>query len=84
MSNLKYHVLLINGNDLNITILYTTDDKPSCYQFMSEYLKDKNLDNRNTKAYHESENIICIYDYHYIFSKTLKYKIILIEYRDID
>ena len=81
---LKYHVMLVNGSNYEISVLYTANDKSDCYMFMSEYLKDKiTVDGRYSKAFHESESIISVYEYHYIVSKSLKCKLVLVEYNDI-
>ena len=76
--------MLITGSNYEITVLYTTSDKSDCHMFMAEYLKDKIItDGRNSKAFHDNENIISIFDYHYFYSKTLRCKLVLVEYNDV-
>lgn len=78
---LKYHILLINS-DYEVEILFTTCLQASAHQYMSDYLKSKDIDGIHQKAYFEDERTIAIYNYHFIFSKTLAFKIILVEYND--
>lgn len=81
--SIKYHVVLINS-DYVFNILYTTEDRSECYSFMTDYIKEKvKIDGKSSKAYHEDENTISIYDYHYIMSKSLRCKIVLVEYTDL-
>jgi hypothetical protein len=75
--------MLINGDNYELQVLHTTFDKSECHLFMAEYLKEKIIvDGRSNKAFHENENIISVYDYHYFYSKTLRCKLILVEYTD--
>lgn len=80
MSAKKFHVVIVN-NDCSVQILYTTPHLNDCHLFMAEYISEKmNIDGRFSKAYHDNENTISIYNYHYILPKSLRCKICVIEY----
>lgn len=80
MTTKKYHVLMVNS-DCTATILYTTPQLNECHLFIAEYMNEKlQLDGKFQKAYYETENIISVYNYHYLFPKSLKCKISVIDY----
>lgn len=78
----KYQVIVVDCKTNDIFILATKPDYKSCTEFVSIYIT-KNFETDGwTKCVLTSNNSVSIYQYSYIFPKSLRYKIHIVEFNE--
>lgn len=80
--SIKYQIIKCDVN-LNCTVLATHWEHPMAIEYLNKHVTEAYQLGSTYKCYHESENVLTIYKYNYVYPKELVAKFHIIQFEDV-
>ncbi len=79
---IKYQIVKCTANNLECSILSTFLEYALAMEYLNKHIKEQYQLGSTYKCYHESENVLTIFKYNYLWPKDLVAKFHIIEFED--